>query len=304
MVAGPGLGITLHTDICLPYFLDLTDDEQKGRWLPGFVSGELVTAIAMTEPGTGSDLAAIEHHRTGATVTATSSTARRRSSPTASTPTWSSWRSRPTRPSDTAGCACSWSSAGWRASSAVATSRRSGRTPQDTAELFFDDVRVPAANRLGEEGEGFRHLVQNLPQERLSIAGYGVAAARAAPDMDPGYVQQRTAFGLPVGSFQNTRFRLAELATEVEIAQAFVDQCTLALGDGELTRRRAQGQVLVHRTAGPRRGPRRPVARRLRLHGRVPDRRAWADARITRIYGGTTEIMKEIVSRDLGLREQ
>ena len=110
-----------------------------------------------------------------------------------------------------------------------------GMHAQDTAELFFDDVRVPVANRLGEEGEGFRYLVTNLPQERLSIGATGVAAARAAFDQTLAYVSERQAFGQPIGSFQNSRFRMAEMATELEIAQSFADRCVLALNAGELT---------------------------------------------------------------------
>jgi alkylation response protein AidB-like acyl-CoA dehydrogenase len=180
-----------------------------------------------------------------------------------------------------------------------------GQHAQDTAELFFDEARVPAANLLGAEGEGFGQLTSNLPQERLSIAGYGVAAARAALDWTLKYVQQRTAFGRPVGSFQNTRFRLAELATEVDIAQAFVDQCVLALNDGELSPAdAAKAKWWCTELQG------RAVDLGVQLHGgygymaEFPIAQAWADARITRIYGGTTEIMKEIVGRDLGLREK
>jgi alkylation response protein AidB-like acyl-CoA dehydrogenase len=173
---------------------------------------------------------------------------------------------------------------------------------QDTAELFFDDVHVPVANLLGAEGEGFKHLVTNLPQERLSIAVAGVAAARAAFDWTLEYAKGRLAFGQPVASFQYNRFRLAEMATEIEIGQAYIDQCVLALNAGRLTAEEAsmakwwctelQGRVI---DAG------------VQLHGgygymtEYPIARAYADARITRIYGGTTEIMKEIIGRSLGV---
>jgi len=177
-----------------------------------------------------------------------------------------------------------------------------GMHAQDTAELFFADVAVPVANRLGEEGSGFRSLVTKLPQERLSIAVTGVAAARRALDLTLEYAKERTAFGQPIGSFQNSRFRLAEMATEIEIAQTFVDRCVLALNDGALTAEEAamakwwctELQKRVMDTC-------------VQLHGgygymtEYPIARAYADARITTIYGGTTEIMKEIIGKSLGV---
>ena len=177
-----------------------------------------------------------------------------------------------------------------------------GMHAQDTAELFFTDVRVPVANLLGEEGQGFRYLVTNLPQERLSIAATGVAAARAAFDETLAYVKERQAFGQPVGSFQNSRFRMAELATEIEIGQSFVDRCVVALNAGELT---AEEASMAKWWCTELQG--RVADACLQLHGgygymtEYPVARAYADARITRIYGGTTEIMKEIIGRSLGL---
>ena len=177
-----------------------------------------------------------------------------------------------------------------------------GMHAQDTAELFFTDVRVPVANRLGDEGEGFRYLVTNLPQERLSIAATGVAAARAAFDETLAYVKERQAFGQPIGSFQNSRFRMAEMATEIEIGQSFVDRCVLALNAGELT---AEEAAMAKWWCTELQG--RVADACVQLHGgygymtEYPVARAYADARITRIYGGTTEIMKEIIGRSLGL---
>jgi len=173
---------------------------------------------------------------------------------------------------------------------------------QDTAELFFTDVRVPVANLLGTEGQGFRHLSQKLAQERLSIAVAGIAAARAALDWTVAYVTERKAFGKPIGSFQNSKFRLAELATDVEVGQAFVDRCILALNDGELT---AEEAAMAKMWCTELQG--RAVDLGVQLHGgygymlEYPIARAFADARITRIYGGTSEIMKEIIGRSLGL---
>jgi alkylation response protein AidB-like acyl-CoA dehydrogenase len=178
-----------------------------------------------------------------------------------------------------------------------------GQHAQDTAELSFTDVAVPAANLLGpERGQGFAQLVANLPRERLSIAIAGVAAARTALEQTLGYVKERTAFGQPIGSFQNSRFVLAEIETEVDIAQHYVDDCVRALNAGELTAADAsKAKWWCTELQG------RVADRCLQLHGgygymnEYPIARAYADARITRIYGGTTEIMKEVIGRSLGL---
>jgi alkylation response protein AidB-like acyl-CoA dehydrogenase len=177
-----------------------------------------------------------------------------------------------------------------------------GLHSQDTAELFFTEVSVPAANLLGEEGQGFIQLVHNLPQERLSIAVAGVAAARAALRWTLGYVKDRSAFGQPIGSFQNSKFTLAEIATEVEVAQAYVDRCVRALNARTLT---AEEAAMAKWWCTELQ--KRAVDRCLQLHGgygymlEYPIARAYADARVTTIYGGTTEIMKEIIGRSLGL---
>jgi len=299
---GAGLGITLHNDICLPYFLTLTSDEQKGRWLPGIASGELITAVAMTEPGIGSDLASMattavrdgDHYVLNGSKTFITNGIN----------------------ADLVIVACKTDPSQKHAGMSLLVVERGmagfgrgrnlekiGMHSQDTAELFFDDVQVPAANLLGTEGAGFRHLVDKLPQERLSIAAAGVAAARAGLDWTLEYVKERTAFGQPIGSFQNTRFELAEVATEVEIGQSFVDRCVLALNEGTLTAEEASMAKwwcteLQHRA----------LHKCLQLFGgygymaEYPIARAYADARVTTIYGGTTEIMKEIISkRHLGL---
>jgi alkylation response protein AidB-like acyl-CoA dehydrogenase len=175
-----------------------------------------------------------------------------------------------------------------------------GLHSQDTAELFFNDVHVPVENLLGEEGKGFLELVHNLPQERLSIAVTAVAAARAALGWTLEYVQERKAFGQPISSFQNTRFVLAELATEVEVGQAFVDRCVLALNEETLT---AEEAAMAKWWCTELQ--QKVVDRCLQLHGgygymtEYPIARAYADARITTIYGGTTEIMKEIIGKSL-----
>jgi alkylation response protein AidB-like acyl-CoA dehydrogenase len=177
-----------------------------------------------------------------------------------------------------------------------------GQHAQDTAELFFTDVRVPATNLLGQEGGGFVHLVDRLPQERLSIAVSALAGARAALGWTLAYVKERTAFGAPIGSFQNTRFRLAEIDTELDIAQAYVDRCVEGLNAGDLTPvEAAKAKWWVTELQG------RTLDTCLQLFGgygfmaEYPISRAYADARVTRIYGGTTEIMKEIIGKSLGL---
>jgi alkylation response protein AidB-like acyl-CoA dehydrogenase len=177
-----------------------------------------------------------------------------------------------------------------------------GQHSQDTAELFFTDVQVPASNLLGSPGQGFMQLVANLPQERLSIAAAGVAAAKTALGWTLDYVKERKAFGQPIGSFQNSKFVLAEVATEVEIAQSFVDRCVLALNDGTLS---AEEAAMAKWWCTELQ--KRSVDRCLQLFGgygymaEYPISGAYLDARITTIYGGTTEIMKEIIGRSLGL---
>jgi alkylation response protein AidB-like acyl-CoA dehydrogenase len=300
-VNAAGLGWTLHNDICLPYFLTLCDDEQQARWLPGICSGELITAIAMTEPAIGSDLASMttsavrdgDHYVVNGSKTFITNGINADLVITAVK----------TDPSERhAGMSLLVLERGMPGFERGRNLEKIGMHAQDTAELFFTDVAVPVGNRLGEEGSGFRSLVAKLPQERLSIAVTGVAAARQALDITLAYVKERTAFGQPIGSFQNSRFRLAEMATEVEIAQTFVDRCVLALDDGLLT---AEEAAMAKWWCTELQ--KRVVDACVQLHGgygymaEYPIARAYADARITTIYGGTTEIMKEIIGRSLGL---
>jgi len=300
-VGAAGLGWTLHNDICLPYFLTLCTPEQQERWLPGICSGELITAVAMTEPAMGSDLASMattaildgDHYVVNGSKTFITNGINADLVITAVK----------TDPSQRhAGISLLVLERGMAGFERGRNLEKVGMHAQDTAELFFADVAVPVANRLGEEGSGFRSLVTKLPQERLSIAVTGVAAARRALDLTLEYAKERTAFGQPIGSFQNSRFRLAEMATEIEIAQTFVDRCVLALNDGALTAEEAamakwwctELQKRVMDTC-------------VQLHGgygymtEYPIARAYADARITTIYGGTTEIMKEIIGKSLGV---
>src|SRR5438045_967169 len=229
-----GLGVTLHNDICLPYFLRYCSEEQHERWLPGIASGELITAIAMTEPGIGSDLASMattairdgEHYVVNGSKTFITNGINADLVITA-VKTDPSQRHK--------GMSLLILERGMPGFERGRNLEKIGQHAQDTAELFFNDVSVPLDNLLGREGEGFLQLVANLPQERLSIAIAAVAAGRAALDWTLEYVKERTAFGRTIGSFQNTRFVLAEVATELEVAQSFVDRCVVLLNEGRLT---------------------------------------------------------------------
>lgn len=293
-------GFTLHNDVCLPYFLHLTTDEQRARWLPGICSGELITAVAMTEPGMGSDLAAMtttavldgdEYVVNGSKTFITNGI--NADLVITAVKTDPNQRHK--------GMSLLVLERGMPGFERGRNLEKVGLHAQDTAELFIDDVRVPRSNLLGQEGAGFLHLVTNLPQERLSIAVAGMGAARAALDWTLAYCAERTAFGQPIGSFQASRFALAEMATEVEVTQAFVDRCILALNADQLSAEEAAMAKLWCTEL-----QKRVVDRCLQLHGgygymwEYPIARAYADARITTIYGGTSEIMKEIIGRSLG----
>jgi alkylation response protein AidB-like acyl-CoA dehydrogenase len=301
-VAGAGLGISLHNDICLPYFLRYASDSQRQRWLPGIASGSLITAIAMTEPGIGSDLASM-----ATTAVRDGSVYVVNGSKTFITNGINSdlvIAAVKTDPSDRhRGISLLVLERGTPGFERGRNLDKLGLHSQDTAELFFSDARVPVDNLLGPtEGEGFFQLVANLPQERLSIAMSGMAAARAALEITLAYVKERRAFGQAIGSFQHSRFALAELATEIEIGQTFIDRCVFALNEGTLT---AEEAAMAKWWCTELQ--QRAVDRGLQLHGgygymnEYPIARAYADARVTRIYGGTTEIMKEIIGRSLGL---
>jgi alkylation response protein AidB-like acyl-CoA dehydrogenase len=296
-----GLGITLHNDICLPYFLRYCSEEQRERWLPGIVSGELITALAMTEPGIGSDLASMstrairdgEHYVVNGSKTFITNGINADLVILAA-------KSDPKERHR--GISLMIVERGMEGFERGRNLEKIGQHAQDTAELSFSDVRVPAANLLGEEGQGFLYLVSNLPQERLSIATSAVAAAEAAIGWTLEYVRDREAFGQPIGSFQSSRFALAELHGEAEIARVFVDRCAAALNEGELT---PEDAAVAKWWCTDLQG--RVVDRCLQLFGgygymlEYPIARAYVDARVTRIYGGTNEIMKEIVGRSLGL---
>jgi alkylation response protein AidB-like acyl-CoA dehydrogenase len=302
-VGGAGLGITLHNDICLPYFLEFADEDQRARWLPGIADGSLITALGMTEPEIGSDLASM---RTTAIATDEGDAYVVNGSKTFITNGINADLVILAAKTDPAqrhkGISLLIVERDMEGFSRGRNLEKIGMHAQDTAELFFADVRVPAENLLGRLGEGFAHMTHNLAQERLSIALAAVGAARGAVRMTLEYVQQRNAFGRPIGQFQHTRFALAEMATEVELATTFCDQAVLALNDGDLS---GADAAMAKWWCTELQG--RVVDRCVQLFGgygymlEYPIARAYLDARVTRIYGGTTEIMKEIVGRSLGL---
>lgn len=300
-IGGAGLGLTLHNDITTPYFIEYCTDEQKARWLPGIASGELITAIAMTEPGTGSDLAGIattavrdgdEYVLNGSKTFITNGIN--------SDLVIVAAKTDPTQRHT--GMSLLVVERGMAGFERGRNLEKIGMHSQDTAELFFNDVRVPVANLLGEEGKAFNYLTANLAQERLSIAVSGVASARAALDWTVAYVKERTAFGQPIAAFQNTKFTLAEVKTSVDVAQAYVDQCVQQLNEGGLSAADA-AQAKYWCTELQQQA----VTECLQLFGgygymlEYPIARAYADARITSIYGGTTEVMKTIIAKGLGL---
>ena len=300
-VGGSGVGFTLHNDVAAPYLIDLTTDEQKQRWLPPFVTGEMITAIAMSEPGAGSDLQGLK------------TTARRDGT---------DWVINGSKTFITNGInsdlvlvvARTDPEKGAHGFSILAVERgmkgfergrnleKVGMKAQDTAELFFDEVRVPAENLVGREGGGFIHLMEKLPQERLSIAVVAAAASKKVFDLTLDYCKGRTAFGKPIGSFQHNRFVLAEMATEIEIARHYVDKAVLALNAGELT---VQDAAMAKWWTTELQ--KRVVDQCVQLHGgygymlEYPVAKAFIDSRVQTIYGGTTEVMKEIIGRSLGV---
>jgi alkylation response protein AidB-like acyl-CoA dehydrogenase len=299
-VVGGGAGITLHNDICLPYYLNLATPEQMERWMPGIVKGEFITAIAMTEPGIGSDLAGMQ-------TTAIRDGDRYivNGSKTFITNGINSDLVIVAAKTDPAqkhkGMSLIVVERGMPGFERGRNLEKVGLHSQDTAELFFNDVEVPVENLLGEEGKGFVHLVTNLPQERLSIAVAGVGATQAALNWTVEYAKERKAFGQPIGSFQNSRFKLAEMRTECEVATQYIDQCVVALNEGRLS---AEDAAMAKWWTTELQ--KRTVDTCVQLHGgygymmEYPIARAYVDARITTIYGGTTEIMKEIIGRSMG----
>lgn len=296
-----GIGLGLQNDVLPPYLTKLTSDEQKARWLPGVVSGETICALALSEPAAGSDLKGIR------------TTARRDGD---------SWVVNGSKTFITNGIladlvivACKTDpAAGHRGISLIVVERgtpgfergrkldKVGMKAQDTAELFFHDVRVPVENLIGEEGRGFYHMMQNLPTERLAIAASSLAAAQRAFGVALEYAKTRTAFGSPIGSFQANRFALADVKAKLDAARVYVDGCIMALVEGELTAdEAAAAKYWTSETAW------QIIDRCMQLFGgygyvnEYEIARIWRDSRVQRVFGGTSEIMQEIIGRSLGL---
>jgi alkylation response protein AidB-like acyl-CoA dehydrogenase len=300
-VNATGLGFGLHSEIVAPYVEHYGSNEQKTRYLPKMASGECITAIAMSEPSAGSDLQGIRttavkqgdgYVINGSKIFITNG-----------------WHAdlvivvaKTTPAGGAKGTSLFLVDAGTDGFSKGKRLKKVGMKAQDTAELFFDNCKVPASALLGAENQGFIYLMQELPWERLQIAIMSVASSQSVIDLTVKYVQDRKVFGTTVASFQNTRFKLAELQTEVQIAQVFVDKCIEMSLAGTLDSTTAsmakywcsdlQGKVMDEC---------------LQLHGgygymwEYPVARAWADARVQRIYGGTNEVMKELITRSMGL---
>jgi alkylation response protein AidB-like acyl-CoA dehydrogenase len=303
-----GMTLGLQDDLVLAYLLDLTTEEQKLRWLGPFAQGELLGALAMTEPGTGSDLQGI---RTAARRDGDGPDAdwilngQKTFISSAMTADFVIVAARTDPEAGSRGFSLLVVERGMPGFSSGRKLKKVGLHGQDTGELFFSDVRVPAANLIGTEGHGLMHLMSHLPQERLGLIASGYTAARAVYEETARYCFERKAFGRPIGDFQNSRFVLAEMETELDVAEAYVDRCVTAFNAGELTPvEAAKGKWYVTELQ------KRVTDRCLQLFGgygymlEYPVARAYADSRIQTIYGGTTEIMKEIIGRDIAGRHR
>jgi len=300
-VGASGPGFSVHSDIIVPYLVRLANDEQKRRWLPGCVSGETITAIAMTEPGAGSDLQGIrttavdagDHYVLNGGKTFISNGINADLVIVVA---------RTNADAGHLGYSLLVVERGMEGFERGRNLEKIGLHGQDTAELSFTDVRVPKENLLGEEGQGFIYLMMNLPQERLIIGVQAAAACEAIFELCLDYAKNRQAFGRPIGKFQHNRFLLAEMATEVTIARTFIDDCVMKHIEGKLDASGASmakwwTTELQNKLAG----------QGVQLHGgygymmEYPIARAFVDSRISTIYGGTTEVQKEIIGRSLGI---
>jgi acyl-CoA dehydrogenase len=298
-----GFYINLHSDLVAPYIAHLGSDEQKARLMPGIVSGETILAIAMTEPAAGSDLAGIrtraeargDHWRLNGVKTYISNGILADVVVVVA-------RTDPAVPHALGLFLVERGMPGFERGRKLA---KMGLKSQDTAELFFDDVRIPNANVLGDPTQGFRYLSRFLAQERLVGAIGFMATAQTAFDLTLEYVKERKAFGRPIGTFQNSRFKMAQMRAEIDAIQTFVDQCVLQLNKGELSPEdAAAAKLLSSELEG------RVMDECVQLHGgagymdeyRIS--RMYTDARISRIFAGTSEIMREIIGRSLGLDER
>ncbi|MEQ8673136.1 MAG: acyl-CoA dehydrogenase family protein [Aggregatilineales bacterium] len=301
-VGASGPGFNLHNDITIPYVLHYATEEQKQRFLPKMVSGECITAIAMTEPNTGSDLAgvrttAIRDKSNGHYVVNGQKTFITNGILSDLVLTVAK-----TNPEEKhSGISLILIERGMEGFERGRNLEKIGLKAQDTAELYFNNVDVPAENLLGEEGHGFFYLMTELPQERLSIAVGAMAACEAALEWTIAYCKEREAFGRPIGKFQNNRFKLAEMKTEIQIGRVFVDRCIVELNHGNLSTETASMAKWWCTEL-----QKRVVDQCVQLHGgygymlEYPIAKAYLDTRVQTIYGGTTEIMKEIIGRAMG----
>ena len=298
-----GFYINLHNDLVAPYIAKLGNEEQKARWMPGIVSGEKILAVAMTEPSTGSDLAGMktraedkgDHWLLNGAKTYISNGILGDLIVVAAR----------TDPTSRHGLGLFVVERGMEGFERGRKLAKMGLKAQDTAELFFNDVKVPKENTLGDPAQGFTYLARFLAQERLVAAIGFLATAQTAFDLTLDYVKERRAFGKPIGAFQNTRFKMASMRAELDMAQTYVDQCVLLLNKGELTAEDASAaKLLTSEMEG------RVMDECVQLHGgagymeeyRIS--RMYTDARISRIFAGTSEIMREIIGRGLGLDER
>jgi len=298
-----GFYINLHNDLVAPYIAKLGSEEQKERWMPGIVSGEKILAVAMTEPSTGSDLAGMktraedkgDHWLLNGAKTYISNGILSDLVVVAAR----------TDPNSRHGLGLFVVERGMEGFERGRKLAKMGLKAQDTAELFFSDVRVPKENVLGDSAQGFKYLARFLAQERLVAAIGFMATAQTAFDLTLDYVKERRAFGKPIGAFQNTRFKMASMRAELDMAQTFVDQCVLLLNAGELAAEDASAAKLLSSELEGR-----VMDECVQLHGgagymdeyRIS--RMYTDARISRIFAGTSEIMREIIGRSLGLDER
>ena len=298
-----GFAISLHSDIIVPYVHTFGSDEQKARWLPGCASGEIITAIAMTEPGTGSDLAAVattavrdgDHYVLNGAKTFISNGILCDLCIVVA-------KTDPDPKNAHRGISLFVVEAGTAGFIKGKKLAKMGMASQDTAELAFEDCRVPEANRLGPEGSGFISLMTNLQQERLCVAIMAQAAAEQVVVDTVRYCQEREAFGRPIARFQNTQFKLAECATKVEVGRAFIDKLVREHVAGKsLVKECSMAKLWQTEMAGE------VVDTCLQFFGgygymlEFPVTRAFMDARVQRIFAGTNEIMKVIIAKQMGL---
>lgn len=298
--SGAGAGFCVHSDMVAPYITHFGSEAQKQKYLPKLVSGTCIAAVAMTEPGAGSDLNGIQtraerhgdHYIINGTKTFITNGLLNNIVIVAA-------RTAPEHGHH--GISLFIVEDGMAGYARGRKLDKVGLHAQDTAELFFHDVRVPVENLIGEEGQGFAYLMNNLPKERLAIGVSAVAGAEWAFELTLAYCRERTAFGRPIGQFQHNRFRLVEMKTEIELGRVFLNHCVELFNRGELTPEKA---AMLKWWATEMQV--RTVSAGVQLHGgygymlEYPIARAFIDSRAQTIYGGTTEIMKEIIGRSMG----